>query len=146
MCPELTYGSRQRELRLARKMGLRALAEAASPRVVDGRRLDFTYLSRIEQGVFPPPSEQVILRIAQALTLPGGDPRLIETELLSLARKPHPDAVAAVTAISPEGLDFLRAVREAPPDPRTWRRLQKVVERRAKKPYPEDRLPGDASA
>src|SRR5262245_8493080 len=111
-------------------MSLRQLAEAAiGPG--DRKRLDFTYLGRIEQGIFPPPSEQAIVRIARALTPPGESSTPIETELLALAGKPHPEAVEAVTALPPEGLDFLRAVRESRPGVETWRRLREIVEQGA---------------
>jgi transcriptional regulator with XRE-family HTH domain len=135
---ERTYGARQRELRLDRGMSLRQLAEAATA-PGDPKRLDFTYLGRIEQGIFPPPSEQVIVRIARALTPPGEPSAPVEAELLALAHKPHPEAVEAVTALPPEGLDFLRAVRESRPGAETWRRLREIVERDAR---PETEDPG----
>lgn len=66
------FGSYLRELRKQRDLSLRQLAEDAG--------IDFTYLSKVETNKIPPPSEDAIMRLADAL---GAD----ADELLSLARK-----------------------------------------------------------
>ena len=53
------FGARLRELRKQAGLTLRELAERVN--------IDFTYLSKIESGAMPPPSEKVILQLAEAL-------------------------------------------------------------------------------
>ncbi|MQY72258.1 MAG: helix-turn-helix domain-containing protein, partial [Dehalococcoidia bacterium] len=53
------FGARVRELRILAGLTQRELAEKIG--------VDFSYLSKIENGVLPPPSEKVILRLAEAL-------------------------------------------------------------------------------
>ncbi|TET67120.1 MAG: XRE family transcriptional regulator, partial [Dehalococcoidia bacterium] len=53
------FGARLRELRILAGLTQRELAEKIG--------VDFSYLSKIENGVLPPPSEKVILRLAEAL-------------------------------------------------------------------------------
>jgi PGF-pre-PGF domain-containing protein len=53
------FGTRLRELRTQARMTLRELANKVS--------VNYTYLSKIENGVLPPPSEKVILQLAEAL-------------------------------------------------------------------------------
>ncbi len=53
------FGKRLRELRILAGLTQRELAEKIG--------VDFSYLSKIENGVLPPPSEKVILRLAEAL-------------------------------------------------------------------------------
>ena len=53
------FGARLRELRTQAGMSQRELANNVN--------VDFTYLSKIENGVLPPPSEKVILRLAEVL-------------------------------------------------------------------------------
>jgi transcriptional regulator with XRE-family HTH domain len=69
--PEATnFGARLRELRRKAKLTQRELASQIG--------VDFSYLSKIENGVLPPPSEKVILRLAEAL-------KVDKDELLILA-------------------------------------------------------------
>jgi len=53
------FGKRLRELRIQAGLTQRELAEKIG--------VDFSYLSKIENGVLPPPSEKAILRLAEAL-------------------------------------------------------------------------------
>jgi HTH-type transcriptional regulator, competence development regulator len=55
----MAFGERVRELRKAQGMSQRELADRAG--------IDFTYLSKIENGHMEPPSEQVIRRVAEEL-------------------------------------------------------------------------------
>jgi transcriptional regulator with XRE-family HTH domain len=67
-----TFGERVRQLRVDRRMSQRSLAIRVS--------VDYTYLSKIENGKMGPPSDRVIHRLAVEL---GAD----EEELLALAAK-----------------------------------------------------------
>ena len=64
------FGATIRELRTKAKLTLRELAVRVG--------IDFTYLSKIESGMLPPPSEKVVLRLAEALNAD-------RNELLTLA-------------------------------------------------------------
>jgi transcriptional regulator with XRE-family HTH domain len=55
----MAFGERVRELRKSRGLNQRDLAARAG--------IDFTYLSKIENGRIEPPSEDVIRRVALAL-------------------------------------------------------------------------------
>ncbi|MFC1874072.1 helix-turn-helix domain-containing protein [Chloroflexota bacterium] len=66
------FGARLRELRKHAGLSQRDLARKVG--------VDFTYLSKIESGAMPPPSEKVILRIVKALNAD-------RDELLTLAGK-----------------------------------------------------------
>ncbi len=68
----MAFGERVRELRKARGLSQRDLAGRSG--------IDFTYLSKIENGRMEPPSEEVIRRVALAL---GAD----ADELILLADK-----------------------------------------------------------
>ena len=70
MAEEEIFGQRLREFRIQAGFTLRELAEKIG--------VDFSYLSKIETGALPPPSEKVILRLAQALNAD-------KDELMSLA-------------------------------------------------------------
>ncbi|MEA2085431.1 MAG: helix-turn-helix transcriptional regulator, partial [Chloroflexota bacterium] len=64
------FGKRLRELRKQVGMTQRGLADKVG--------VDFSYLSKIENGVLPPPSEKVISKLAETLNAS-------RDELLSLA-------------------------------------------------------------
>ena len=70
------FGAKLRELRKRLSMTQRELAELVG--------VDFSYLSKIESGVVPPPSQKVISRIASAL-------KADENELITLAGRIPPD-------------------------------------------------------
>jgi len=53
------FGTRLRELRIQAGLTQRKLADKIG--------VDFSYLSKIENGILPPPSEKVILRLAEVL-------------------------------------------------------------------------------
>jgi len=68
----MEFGARLRQLRNRAGLSQRKLADRVG--------IDYSYLSKIENGVIPPPSEQVIRRLAEVLDADGG-------ELLRLAGK-----------------------------------------------------------
>ncbi|GAH12117.1 unnamed protein product, partial [marine sediment metagenome] len=65
-----SFGAQLRELRKSASLTLRELAEKVN--------VNFTYLSKIESGTLPPPSEKVIRHLAEALNFD-------KDELLALA-------------------------------------------------------------
>jgi transcriptional regulator with XRE-family HTH domain len=88
------FGTRLRELRKKADLSLRELAANV--------HIDFTYLSKIENGVLPPPSEKVILHLAESL---GAD----KDDLLMLAGRIPPDIAEILT--NRETIKHLRAER-----------------------------------
>ena len=62
---EVPFGQRVRLFRLARGLSQRQLAFRVG--------IHFTYLSRFETGVFPPPSEDVTVKLADALEIQPGE-------------------------------------------------------------------------
>ena len=88
------FGVKLRELRIKAGMTQRELAGRIT--------IDFTYLSKIENGVMPPPSEKVILQLATALNTD-------RDELLTLAGKIPPDIAKLLK--DQETIKFLRSDR-----------------------------------
>jgi transcriptional regulator with XRE-family HTH domain len=86
MAQEQTFGTRLKELRLAKHLSQRELADKVAARLKeqDGRGFDFTYLSKIENERMPPPSQHAILVLAEVLSADSD-------ELLALAGKAPSD-------------------------------------------------------
>ncbi len=88
------FGAKLRELRTKAGLSLRELANKVN--------VDFTYLSKIENGVLPPPSDKVIRQLAETLNAD-------KDELLTLAGKIPPDIAEILR--DRETLEKLRADR-----------------------------------
>jgi len=88
------FGARLRELRIQVGLNQRELADKIG--------VNFTYLSKIESGVMPPPSEKVILRLAEVLNAD-------RDELMTLAGKIPSDIVQILK--NREALQLLRSRR-----------------------------------
>ena len=86
------FGARLRQLRKQAGLTQRELAERVG--------VDFSYLSKIESGAVPPPSEKVISRLAEALNAK-------RDELVTLAGKIPSDIAKALR--NPEILQRVRA-------------------------------------
>jgi len=107
-----TFGKILRELRVNSDIGLRELA-----RLIDKSP---GYLSDVEHDNVPPPSEDIILKIAAALTVD-------KKELLIAARKMDPE-ISSYVAQDPEAADFLRMAQEKKFDREDWDTLTKLAE------------------
>lgn len=109
----LEFGEILRKQRIRAGVGLRELA----------RRLGRSpgYLSDVENGHVPPPSEEVIVGMAAALDV---DRQI----LLRAARKMDPD-LAAYVARKQEAADFLRLARDREFEPEDWDRIRQLAER-----------------
>ena len=107
-----TFGKKLRDLRIDSRIGLRQLA-----RLIDKSP---GYLSDVEHDHVPPPSEDVILKIATAL-------RVDKRELLTVAQKMDPE-ISSYVAQEPEAADFLRMAKEKEFDREDWERLSKLAE------------------
>jgi len=101
------FGEKLRDLRKNGGMTQKELAEKA--------KINFTYLSKIETGVMPPPRAKTILALAEALNI-DGDTR---DDLLGLARKIPRDLFDRIT---PEMIRMLRSSPGEIEKPENWRR------------------------
>jgi transcriptional regulator with XRE-family HTH domain len=105
MTPETTFGQRLRDLRKAKGLTQRELAErvAVALQEEDRRGFDFTYLSKIENDRLPPPSTAAILQLAKELNTNSD-------ELLALAGKAPPDLGEALKKSQTARLFYRSAV------------------------------------
>jgi len=88
------FGVRLKELRTQARLTQRELADRVN--------VDFSYLSKIENGVIPPPSERVILQLAEALNVD-------KDELITLAGR-IPSDIAQILK-NRKALQLLRSER-----------------------------------
>ena len=107
-----TFGKKLRGLRVKSEIGLRELARLINKSP--------GYLSDVEHDHVPPPSEEVILKIADVLQVDKND-------LLMAARKMDPELSRYVTR-EPEVADFLRMAHEKKFDSDDWETLTKLAE------------------
>ena len=111
----MSFPDRLRELRRAARLSQRALAEQVG--------VDFTYLSKIENGRVEPPSEGVLLRIAKELAGQlGKDETELADELITLAGK-IPSDLAETLSRNPEVVRLLRSVGSDVHSAADWRKL-----------------------
>jgi transcriptional regulator with XRE-family HTH domain len=106
-----SFGIKLRELRKQSGIGLRELA-----RLINNSA---GYLSDVELERVPPPSEEVILRIAIALDAD-------KKELLLAAKKVDPE-LSSYVAQQPQAADFLRLAKEKEFDNEDWERLAQLA-------------------
>ncbi len=107
------FGAKLRELRLRAGLTLRELAARVN--------VDFTYLSKIENGALPPPSERVILQLAEALNAD-------KDELITLAGRIPSDISEMLK--NREALKLLRAEHA--------QKKEAVLNKKEEAPYPVD--------
>ena len=114
----MEFGPLLRDLRKQQRLTQQQLADAVG--------VDFTYISKVENGRVAPPSEETLRKIASALR---ADPE----ELLAQAGKVGPELKDAAAAepqlalllrtigkkqLTPEQYRRMRAIAEEPPDAR----------------------------
>ena len=107
-----TFGKKLRELRVNSEMGLRELARLVS--------MSPGYISDVEQNHVPPPSEEVILKIADVL-------QVDKKELLMAAKKMDPE-LSSFLAQEPQAADFLRMAKHKGFDSEDWEKLSQLVD------------------
>ncbi|WP_300902581.1 helix-turn-helix domain-containing protein [uncultured Clostridium sp.] len=91
---KMTFGQYLLELRKSKRKSQRDLANAIG--------VSFTYISKIENGVFPAPSEETLIKIAQYLN------EDVDT-MIMMANKVPTDLKEIITS-EPGMPDFLRSV------------------------------------
>ena len=107
------FGEYLRGLRKRAGLSQRELAEQAG--------IDFTYLSKIENGRVDPPAEETMRALARAL---GAD----ADELLARARKMPRELKQLVAQGSPEKAMLLRRSAQTPMTPERVQRMLKMLE------------------
>ena len=98
----MTFGQRLRELRKAKGMTQRELAQKTG--------ISFAYVSKLETGVMPPPRQKIILALAEVLDANNAD----TDELYGLAKKMPPDLLKHVDTQMIERLRSLMHGEETP--------------------------------
>lgn len=125
MSQGITFGQRLRELRKARNLTQRELADKVAARVKkDGRGFDFTYLSKIENDKTDPPSVTLIIELAHVLDADCN-------ELITLAGK-APPGMKKTLKESEQARAFFRSAIDAGLTEEEWKKLLQELERRTK--------------
>ena len=127
MPKQTTFGQRLRELRKAKSLTQRELAEQVARRLwaEDKRGFNFTYLSKIENDRTPPPSVAAIRQLAEVLDADVD-------ELLTLAGKVPPQ-LSETLKDSAGARTFYRSVMNADLSEADWERLLDELKRGKKK-------------
>jgi len=126
MSKQTTFGQRLRELRKAKGLTQRQLAEEVSKRLraEERRGFDFTYLSKIENGKTPPPSVAAIQQLAKVLEADA-------YELITLAGKVPPD-LGETLRDNEAARAFYRSAFNADLTDKDWKELLEDLRRRKK--------------
>ncbi len=106
----MTFGEQLRHWRIDKRLNQRDFADQVG--------IDFTYLSKIENGKMPPPSEKAILKMAEVLERDADI-------LLQLAEKVPQDVKTIITG-SHEAPALLRAIHGRPDE--MVKQLTKIAE------------------
>lgn len=127
MKKDQTFGQRIRELRKAKNLTQRELAERIAVRLKeeDRRGFDFTYLSKIENDRLPPPSTQAILQLAIELDADSD-------ELMALAGKAPPD-LGQTLKESEKARVFYRSATSGDLTENDWKDLSDLLEQLKKR-------------
>ena len=110
---EESFGAALRERRRAAGLSQRELAARA--------RLDFSYISKLENDRLPPPAADTVIALCAALGIPA-------EELLALAGK-LPSAVQQTMGASPMAQTFLREAQRLGLTDEDWGQLMRSLHR-----------------
>ena len=117
----MEFPERLRSLRKEAQMSQRDLAERVG--------VDFTYLSKIENGRVEPPSETVLKKVSRELAkVLGRDETELADELITLAGK-VPSDLAETLVRNPQAVRFLRSIGDDVRSPAEWERLMRRLPR-----------------
>jgi transcriptional regulator with XRE-family HTH domain len=109
----MTFGQKLRAIRRESGFTQRGLAKAAE--------LDFSYISKLENGRNPPPAADTIVRLCEAMRVPP-------EALLALTGKIPSDVADAISA-NVAAQEFLRETYRVALTDDDWRHLSKEVRR-----------------
>jgi HTH-type transcriptional regulator, competence development regulator len=105
------FGEALREYRRAAGLSQRDLAERT--------KLDFSYISKVENGRLPPPAADTIVQICSALQIPP-------EELLALTGK-IPSAIQQNVSTNRTAQEFLREAQEMGLTDDEWKKMVKSL-------------------
>ena len=122
MATNQTFGQRIRELRKAKNLTQRELAERVAARLKeeDRRGFDVTYLSKIENDKMPPPSIIAIMQLAKELDAHSD-------ELLALAGKAPVDLGQTLKESQAARL-FYRSAQDLNLNEDDWKEMKTLME------------------
>lgn len=128
MATKQTFGQCIRELRKAKNLTQRELAErvASRLRAEDRRGFDVTYLSKIENDKLPPPSTMAIMQLAKELDTHSD-------ELLALAGKAPLDLGQTLKESEAARL-FYRSAKNLNLSEAEWKELLEYLMQRRERP------------
>ncbi len=106
----MEFGKYLKELR-GKSMSQRGLAKIVG--------VSFTYLSKVENAVMPPPSEEVLIRIASALG--------VEEDEIIIAAKKVPSDFKNVILEVPEIGEILRLAQKKEITTEKWRKIIDIL-------------------
>lgn len=109
---ESSFGSRLRELRHKSGLSQRELA--------DRIKLDFSYISKIENDRLPPPAADTIVAICRIFNIPA-------EELLALTKK-IPSEIHQMVGSSPAAQEFLREAKKLDLSDEEWHKLSDTLQ------------------
>lgn len=108
-----TFGQALRELRRAKRVSQRELAEKVG--------VDFSYISKLENDRIPPPAADTIVKICKALGVPSD-------ELLALTGK-VPNDVKEMFGSSPSAMQFAQKAQSLNLTEDEWEKLTRQLKR-----------------
>ncbi len=108
-----TFGHALRDLRRSKGVSQRQLAEKVG--------VDFSYISKIENGRLPPPAADTIVRICNAL-------EVSPDTLLALTGK-IPSGIKNTISSSPAAMQFIRSARALDLTEQEWSELTRQLKR-----------------
>ncbi len=106
----MTFGEFLRQARRDKKISQRALADKLG--------VSFTYLSKIENDVMPPPSEDLLIKLAKELE--------IEADKLILEGNKVPTDIQKTIMNNPKVPKFLRSIDKITDE--KWKRIEAILE------------------
>jgi transcriptional regulator with XRE-family HTH domain len=119
----MTFGKRVKQLRKAKGLTQRELADTVAARLKDQDRrgFDVTYLSKIENDRMPPPSTPAIIELGKQLDADVD-------ELLALAKRVPPDMSKKLTD-SKGARTFYRSALEMGLSEADWKKLLEQIKK-----------------
>ena len=109
----LEFGQKLKKLRKDAGVAQRTLAEQVG--------VNFTYLSKIENGIMAPPSEGTLARIAKAVDCDACD--------LIIAARKIPKDFAKMVFDSASAADFVKTACKTKPSAKAWKQAKEVIEK-----------------
>jgi transcriptional regulator with XRE-family HTH domain len=99
----------------------RRLAGISQRRLADSVGVDFSYISKLENGRLPPPAADTIVKIAESIGCPSA-------ELFAAAEK-LPGGVGSILSRNPAAVRFLQEASSLSLDEAEWEKMRGKLKR-----------------